>query len=1210
MPWLSVGKTMSMELITGRDVAFLDTQQFPIVMNTLLAAEAGRNRIPLIDLSVTSETNDPDGGIDAQILWPASIPHDVLAPGNNIFQYKASKIKTKTLIEEFSKPDVQAALKAGGTYVLCVGYDYSKRETDYYRNQLDLLCKKKKCAKQRTKIIFGGLIARWISRYPSVAALPELRRGIPEFVTVSRWKEDNPNLANEFRPDASRTEIIDSVHNFLNSESPNSVIRIEGPAGVGKTRLALESVLDPEFAPRTLYAPNSDDPDVGRILQQFYSSPEIRAILVIDECDSTRQSALADYAQNSGGRIKLVCVGIAEVLRDRLQPISTPLYQPKPLEAADITAILQTAFPNAPNAFVELSVRLSGGYVKLAIFIVQTLVENGIQPAIFLARDFTIQSFLNKFVPKEMLLSLQVLSILARIGWEEDLRKEAETVAKFVSVPFHQLQRETKKLRDRGVVVSRGRYLYVSPDLLAVNAAADLWDTMGSELIKLVKEFPAHEPRRQLLRRIAMMGEHTEVKKAVEKILSRSGLFPSLPKLNDPLLSEIFRILSSAAPEAATDLLTETICIALRPELLDFKKGRRDVIWAIESLLRWPATSLDAARALMMLALCETETIANNATGVLKTYFHVYLSGSPIPLEDRFVIIDQLLAMGDSDAKKLAVHVISGSLRTDEHRMGGELDPYSNKPFPPEWRPKNYGEIWAARRRAINYLERVAEGNDDAAALARRTRLTSTPALYAEDAVALLETTKPVDDEERRILAEACVRIEKNPDLPEALRVRLQNVRQKAFGDSFFDQLRRWVGKRLHTDYDLEHDSGYTSADRQVIRLAEVAFESGLDGEQLKWLASREAENAWPFAQRLGELDTEGSFEAQIKEATEDNFNCLLLAGYLTGRYPTGTEVERSRAIDAVEQCKPKAAFGATWRADMTESGADRVIRLVQNRLVDSSALQVFMYGPFFAQLPLKYALQIVDLILDSGTGRNLEIALGIIDNCLRSKSASIEQFGESAWKAIETLPTGHPSHTFDWQWGQIAGLLATRNPARFARAFIKLFESDETWLATDSAQHCLRTAAMDDPNGVWNVIGPALLREDQTGMRLRIKLEHWFGELIPPEALVNWAKRNGRRGFLHAASLLTVKSGAPSEAARLLIREAKNPNEVLLLIFSSLHTGFGAGPLSGLMERNMEPLRNLANDPEPRIRGWAKAQLASEKKMVKRQKLLEEESQ
>jgi hypothetical protein len=1201
---------MDIQLITGKEVAFLDNQQFPTVMNALLGAEAGQNRIPLLDLTVTSKTNDPDGGVDAQIIWPTDISHDVFTSGNNVLQYKAGKISKEILTQEFLKPDVQAALQAGGTYVFCVGYDYGGNWIKYYRKALDALCEEKKYPTKKAKMIFGGGIARWISRYPSVAALPELGSGIPEFIPVTRWKQGNANLTNEFRPDKSRTEIMEKIASFLDSDSPNCVVRIEGPAGVGKTRLALEAVLSPQFAARTLYVQNADHPEVRRILQAFYSSPEIHAILVIDECDPARQSALAEFAQNSQGRIKLVCVGISEALHDTPQPTLTPLYQLKPLGDTDIAAILHSTFPVAADAFIELSTKLAGGYVKLAIFIVQLLVENGVQPAIVLAREFTIQSFLKKFVPPEMLLSLQALSVLARIGWEEELQKEAETVAKFVDLPFPQLQRETKKLRDRGVVVPRGRYLYVSPDLLAVNAAADLWDTKGQGLIKLVEEFPVQEPRRQLLRRVAMMGEHSEVKKAVEKILSKSGLFPDLPKLNDPLLSEIFRILSSAAPEAATDLLVGTICTALRPALLDFKNGRRDVIWAIESLLRWPATSLDAARALMMLALCETETIANNATGVLKEYFHVYLSRSPIPLEERFVIVDELLAMGDSDARKLAVRAISGSLRTDENRMGGELDPFSNKPFPPEWRPKNYGEIWAARRHAIKYLEQVGEGHDEAASLARRTRLTSTSALSAEDAITLLETTTTLDDEERRIIMEACERIQKIPDLPEELRFRLQNAREKAFGSSFFDQLRRWVGKRLYMDYDLDQGSGYDLADQKVIGLAKEAAEKGLSAEEMEWLTSSEAENVWLFGRELGRLDALGSFEVPIKGATKDNLNCLLLAGYLTGRFPTGMEVEFSKKVDEIEQSKPWAAFGITWRAGASESGVRRMIRLVQGRRVDASVFRLLMYGPFLLDLPLAYTIQVIDLILEKDPNSNLEIALGIIDNRLRHKSADIEDFGESAWKAIETLPEGRVSSTFDWQWGRIASPLAAAKPDRFARAFVRLFESDETWLATDSAQQCLRTAAKADPEGVWNVIGPALLREDQTGVRLRIKLEHWFGELLPPDVLVAWAKQNGRIGFLRAASLLSVKSGTPSAAARLLIREAKNPDEVLLLIFSSLRTGFGAGPLSSFMERSMEPLRILANDSEPRIRTWAKAQIASEQKMVKRQKIMEEESE
>ena len=517
--------------------------------------------------------------------------------------------------------------------------------------------------------------------------------------------------------------------------------------------------------------------------------------------------------------------------------------------------------------------------------------------------------------------------------------------------------------------------------------------------------------------------------------------------------------------------------------------------------------------------------------------------------------------MGDLDAGKLAVRAISGSLRTDENRMGGELDPFSSKPFPPEWRPKNYGEIWVARRRAIKYLERIGEGDDDAAALARRTRLTSVSALSAEDAVAVLETTTPLDDEERRIIMEASTRLEQIPDLPEGLRLRLLGAKEQAFGNSFFDLLRRWVGKRLITDYDLAHESGYASADQKVVRLAEDAAEKGLSTEELKWLATPEAENVWPFGHRLGELDADGSFEAPIKEVTEDNFNCVLLASYFTGRYPAGMEAELSAAIDEIAQSKPKAAFGATWRVGPSESGAKRAIRLVQDRLVDPSAFEMLRYGPFLPHLPLKYVIQIVELLLDTDPIAKLKppwkSSMTTCEINPPPSSNSESRHGRRSRPCRQDAV----SHTFDWRWGRIAAPLAVANPARFARAFVGLFESDETWLATDSAQHCLRTAATADPAGVWDVIGPALMREDQTGMRLRIKLEHWFGELLPPDLLVSWAKRNGRKGFLHAAALLSVRSGAPSEAARLLVREAKIQTKYCCSSFRASIPGLAQAP-------------------------------------------------
>ena len=138
-------------------------------------------------------------------------------------------------------------------------------------------------------------------------------------------------------------------------------------------------------------------------------------------------------------------------------------------------------------------------------------------------------------------------------------------------------------------------------------------------------------------------------------------------------------------------------------------------------------------------------------------------------------------------------------------------------------------------------------------------------------------------------------------------------------------------------------------------------------------------------------------------------------------------------------------------------------------------------------------------------------------------------------------------------------------------------------------------------------MIGPALARDDSTGSRLRIKLRNWFGELIPAELLLSWARKHGRRGILIAASLLNPKAGL-SPAARLLVKEASKPEEVLSSFAAAIGTGVFTGSISNHMEGELSIMEKWAQDGDPNIRNFAKAALKHQRKNIQRQKLLEEE--
>lgn len=94
------------------------------------------------------------------------------------------------------------------------------------------------------------------------------------------------------------------------------------------------------------------------------------------------------------------------------------------------------------------------------------------------------------------------------------LNEGAEALAAALDVAFTDLQTAVAALKSRGVVLPRGRYLYVSPDLLAVSAAASLWTERGSDLIHVAEALPGTQPRMQMLIRLAMIREHESVKEA------------------------------------------------------------------------------------------------------------------------------------------------------------------------------------------------------------------------------------------------------------------------------------------------------------------------------------------------------------------------------------------------------------------------------------------------------------------------------------------------------------------------------------------------------------------------------------------------------------------------------------------------------------------------------------------------------------------------
>ena len=204
------------------------------------------------------------------------------------------------------------------------------------------------------------------------------------------------------------------------------------------------------------------------------------------------------------------------------------------------------------------------------------------------------------------------------------------------------------------------------------------------------------------------------------------------------------------------------------------------------------------------------ERLGNNATATFKTFFHVFLSGSAVPLMmDRFVLIDELVTSEHPAARPLAVTALGATLELHESRFGGEIDDLSQKALPRGVAPKTNAEVWEPRGRTLAHLENIGTGIDETAVAARRERIWYVRALlqmYSAKQMMRLgflsaahrERTKRTVRFWRRAIGfqnwTGCQMI---------FQSRIQKVRERAFGTDYFSTLRRWVGKRIHGDFDM-----------------------------------------------------------------------------------------------------------------------------------------------------------------------------------------------------------------------------------------------------------------------------------------------------------------------------------------------------------------------------------------------------------------------
>ena len=1204
--------------ISPQEIENLEPDKFVDFVNHLIEAECHRLGIPPTSVKVTSKITGKDRGVDARIEDSENRADGRwIPPGLNIWQFKTDKSRRNTypreLRKEARKEGVQEALSEGAQYCVAIARICSDKIRKDREKALQEALREQDFDPNKVTLLTADELARWASEHPSLLLLPHFRRPIGGCMRVEQWERDELHQG-DFIPDENRAAIMEKLRRFASSEESGVHMRIEGRRGVGKTRLVLEALKYQQLRERALYAqePGQLPPELWAWLRDKTTTS---AVLVVDECDEEEAIKLKAQADACEGRVKLITIGVGEPFLAEVAPNRFFLER---LDDETTRQLLRARFPSLTNDQIAWIARLTAGYVRLAVACSEAFMRKPDIDVIQLAQAPEVRQVLRVLLPENTERKvMQALSLLRRVGVEEDVAQEGKTLAGFVGVDWHDFRSIAEEMYRRGLVGKKGRYRYVTPDLLASWLAADVWSARGDELIELIGNLPTPESRESFLERLKDLGTHEKAREVVQQLLSKEGLFRSIDHLDDEERAKLFHTLALADPASASRSLERLLGDCSVERLRSFIRGRRWIVWTLEYLKWFKETFFGAARLLLALAEAENETCANNATGVWVKMFQMGLGGTEVPAMDRLSLIEEALASDSSARRLLAVRAIAGVMSPRELRWTSS-EAAGARPVPQEWRPKTWGEIWDVYRSALRLLDKaMRDADQEVARAARKAFLQSARTVVsiglADEVLDRLERFTPRNDEEKRKARETIEGLLKyeSDKLSEDQRGRLTAIERAITGASFHDRLHRWVGEWSFADWDAHERGEGPPPQDQAATLAEEAFKHpDLLLAELDWLTSPEARNVFYFGRRLGELDEEHKWLPNLVAKAREGKGVLLLASYLLGRGQAGEREWMDKLLDQWVESEPDLAatvLEVTRLQEPSSQGAKRLAQLVRKGWLEPKQLAVLMWGRWTEKLPIDAFEEILECLIQDQGQQATEAALSMVKERLKSFPDEKEKLAPLAWQLIERLSSLKGAITSQYLWGELAKLYASDDPLRVAEVILSE-AGDTVFHQEDPPMQVLAHVTKLEPQRVWDKVAQVLLRKDEQSFSLYLSLRDWYITLFDVDQVLDWAEQHKPEGPRTIANL-TCPTGIPL---------ARLPRKLLICygddksIGDSLYSNFTSGTFWGSMvtwlQKKLETAQKWASDPNQRVRQWAQAVVENLESEIRRAQKYEEE--
>jgi len=1244
--------------VSDADVSSLSPTQLQATMRALIDAEAEAARLGVHWTHTPDQTDAPDQGEDARVNWQGSVAQTEFFPGRTtIFQFKATSMSRQKCVRELlSETEVKQRIQSviandDGAYVLVVARSMTQSELDARLAGMQTVVRDKlgASAASRVHLYSATQVSSWINRHPAVAlsVLELLARPTP-LRTFAGWARRPEHVAIPFQDDARLDQVVGEFAARLSQ--PRSVLRLVGLSGVGKSRLAIQAFQSSQLQTlrsKLVFADLGESVDEDALLSALrrLNDQRMAALVVVENCPPEAHGRLASLIRASDD------LSLLTLDHDPEDAPEKELFKLEPMASESVDRIVRTSAPAMSEAERQRILQYAAGNAQIARLLAEVSAQGdnlATATNLHLARSVALG---RRRGDEAALLTAQYIALFGLVRIDDDQPAELDYLHSLGAPDPIAFRRHVRHLQKRGTAQRRCGLIMLMPRPVALNLAADLWETWGDrERDAVLLKNDNRSQLKSLLRQLARLDAFDPAVAAAKRMMRLDGPLAAPGTLRLEQTVTIISSLAELAPAAASDLLGHLF--ADDPDLRQVEdRARRELVHALEKLAFRAETFESAALLMLELALAENESWGNNASGKFGDFFPLLLADTEAGPAARLRVIDAAISTNDPARLQLVIKALKRAVST--HHFSRSLGSESQGAAPPmePWWPKTYAEQDAYLAAFLDRFASLASRGDDIGQQARselghrvldllQVGLT-TQVEKAVKSVAAAHSTLWIEALES--LQRALAKKEKEP--PPEIRSRIIALRDSLQPSDLAGKLRFAVTETpwglLHDGEDDDGDSG--SLSERLVRPARNLAKAVAANPQelfphLPALTKRQQRQAFAFGDTLAReiADPQAMLVpilAVMAATPETEVDSSLLGGFVHGSKDRSAMLEEA----ALELCADNGQLShllpyLTAVVGVTPARLRRLSRLATETSINPLHFSQLSGGRALDHIPPEEVNAFLLTLINKG-GVAYGVAIEILGMYVHGRDEMLDQMRDTLRAIFAQLDVKAIAN------GQMAG---------------HLFESMSTWLLSRGASDADASAGalilaqaiqrhIEDDNfealenvivpllrnfgaQVWPILGSIAIQESVAAFRLQGLLgeANSFDEAkrppimeLPETLLLAWCNANpvaGPRFLMQSFPALDPDTARDERAwhpfVQRLIDQFGADKSVLSALHARMYTFGWTGSLTTYFAMYRKPLTALLTHKIDVVRLWAQTNLAEiEARIEDQQKRDDEQS-